>query len=238
MARRLAARAVYWFLTTLTRVVVSTFTRLEVVGRERVPREGGVLLVANHLHLIDPPLVATSCPRRVRTMAKRELFRTPLLGWILWPYGAFPVRRYSADIGALRAARDLLRGGSAVLIFPEGTRSKDARLHPAHSGAGMVALLAQATVVPVAITGTEGIRVPGSLFRWRRRDRPRICVEFGEPFDVPASTADARRAEQATDLLMRRVAALLPSEYQGAYAGPPTAVPVVAREARGAAPAR
>lgn len=223
---------IYGFLTWLTRVVVFTFARWTVVGAERVPAEGPVVLVSNHLHLLDPPLIAASCRRPVHPMAKRELFETPLVGWVLWPYGAFPVRRFSADMGALRAARGYLRTGHVVLMFPEGTRSKDVRLHPALPGAAMVALLANAPVVPVAITGTEDIRVPGTLFRWMRRDRLRIRVEFGEPFSLEHPGAEARHAEQATDTMMRRIAALLPAGYQGAY-GPGSEDQVVfARQSR------
>lgn len=217
LLHRLVSGWIYGFLTALTRMVVYTFTRWTVEGAEHVPAAGPVVLVSNHLHLLDPPLLAASCKRRVHPMAKRELFETPLVGWVLWPYGAFPVRRFSADMGALRAARGYLRNGHVVLMFPEGTRSKDARLHPALPGAAMVALLANAPVVPVAITGTESIRVPGTLFRWMKRDRLRIHVTFGEPFDLAYDSAEARHAEHATDSIMRRIAALLPAEYRGAY---------------------
>ncbi|MEZ4554551.1 MAG: lysophospholipid acyltransferase family protein [Dehalococcoidia bacterium] len=214
---RLVSGWIYGFLTALTRVVVYTFARWTVEGADRIPASGPVVLVSNHLHLLDPPLIAASCRRRVHPMAKRELFETPLVGWVLWPYGAFPVRRFSADMGALRAARGHLRSGHVVLMFPEGTRSKDARLHPALPGAAMVALLADAPVVPVAITGTESIRVPGTLFRWTSRDRLRIRVVFGEPFQLSYDSTEARHAEHATDAIMRRIAALLPLEYRGAY---------------------
>lgn len=245
MKRRLSA----WYYaaaTLLTWAVVSTFTRWEVVHGERVPAEGPVVLVSNHLHLIDPPLVAASCHRRVHPMAKRELFETPLVGWTFWLYGAFPVRRFSADIGALRAARNYLRNGEAVLMFPEGTRSLDARLHPALPGAAMVALLAKAPIVPVAISGTEEIRVPGVFFRWLRRDRLVIRVAFGEPFhagaEAGADAADAGSvapgsvaagsAERATDATMRRIAELLPERYRGAYGAETEGEVVVARQSR------
>lgn len=231
--RRRISTFVYGGLTALTRAVLFTFARWEVVHAERVPAEGGLVLASNHLHLFDPPLVAASCSRWVHPMAKRELFETPLIGWIFWAYGAFPVRRFSADIGALRAARNQLRGGEVVLMFPEGTRSREGSgMRPALPGAAMVALLAGTPVVPVAITGTEQIRLPGVFFRWLRRRRLHIRVEFGEPFELPARSAEARHAEQSTDLMMRRVASLLPESYRGAYGAGSEGTLVFARQPR------
>ena len=132
-------------------------------------------------------------------------------------YGAFPVRRFSADMGALRAARGLLRDGFVVAMFPEGTRSKDRMLHPALPGAAMVALLSDAPVVPVAIWGTEDIHIPSVFWGWAFGRRPRLHVRFGEPFHLATGGADARRAEECTDQIMRRIASMLPEGYRGAY---------------------
>ena len=206
--------------------------RLEIEHAERVPREGPALIAANHLSLVDPVLVCAAAPRRVRPIAKRELFETPLIGWVVWLYGAFPVRRYSADMGALRAGRNHLRAGRAVLVCPEGTRSPDAAMRPALPGAAMMALLAPGTpIVPCAITGTEDVKGPRSILRaLSGRRRTSIRVVFGEPFALGEGSPDTARAEAAADAIMRRIAALLPPSYRGVYAlaaegGPP----VVAR---------
>src|SRR5688572_19169588 len=203
-------------INTLFRALLFTFARVEVVGRERLP-QGASLMIANHLHLIDPPLVMSTCQRPVHPMAKRELFEIPLIGWFFWGMRGFPVRRYSADIGALRAARGILRRGEPVLIFPEGTRSISAKMQPALPGAAAVAVLSGAPLVPVAITGTEDVRLPGVFLRWLRRDRPPIRVEYGEPFALPAELIGASKAMEASDYIMRRVADLLPESYRGAY---------------------
>ncbi len=229
--KRFATAFVFYSMRALTRAVVFTFGRWEVVNAANLPADGGIVLVCNHQHLLDPPLVAASASRRVHPMAKRELFETPLIGWILWAYGAFPVRRYSADIGALRTARNHLRGGAVVLMFPEGTRSREGEgMKPALRGAAMVALLAGVPIVPVAITGTEQIRLPSVLFRWIRRNRLYLRVEFGEPFTLPQQQAGARQAEEATDFMMRKVADLLPERHRGAYGASTLGTIVFARQ--------
>lgn len=237
--RRRLSHALYTVLIGLAHRLVITLGRLEVRHADRVPAEGAVIMVGNHLHLLDPPLVMASTSRKLRPMAKRDLFETPLVGWVFWALGAFPVRRYSADIGALRAARNLLRQGEAVLMFPEGTRGKAANMQPALPGAAMVALLADAQIVPVAITGTEHIRIPSVFFSWIRRPRVRLQVTFGEPFRLPEEMTDSRHAEAASDFMMRQVAALLPESYQGAYGPGSEGTVVFARsEGRLSAPRR
>jgi len=230
--RRVLSAVAYGASTWLTRVVVSTLARWEVAGADRIPSTGGVILVSNHVHLLDPPLVAASVRRRVHPMAKRELFEVPLIGWWFWAYGAFPVRRFSADLGALRLARNLLRDGQVVLMFPEGTRGKGVdrtRMRPALPGAAMVALMSHAPVVPVAITGSN-VPLPGVFWAWALRRRPHIRVAFGTPEVVDEPRADAHTAEVVTDRMMRRVAALLPEANRGVYGASTDGTIVVQRQ--------
>ena len=233
--RARASAILYTVCAALTRLVLFAFARLEVVGRERIPREGPLILAANHVHLLDPPLVAACAGRRVHPMAKRELFEIPLIGWFFHAYGAFPVRRFSADMGALRVARNILRNGEAVLMFPEGTRGVRAgaatELRPALPGSAVVAQMSHAPVVPVAITGSN-VRLPGVFAAWLFGRRPHIRVEFGEPVTIDDPARGGGSPEVETDRLMRRIAAMLPEDHRGAYGVASEGTIVVLREPR------
>lgn len=149
-------------------------------------------------------------------MAKEELFRSRLLRFFMRSFGAFPVRRGQLDRGALRRAEQLLAQGSALIMFPEGQRSKNAQLQPAFAGSALVAVRSDVPILPVGITGTEKIKGRGWLFR-----RPRITVNIGHPFYLPAVNGKLTRAElaQLTNFMMEHIAELLPPEYRENYAG-------------------
>ncbi|HLZ73113.1 MAG TPA: lysophospholipid acyltransferase family protein [Dehalococcoidia bacterium] len=222
--RPLPARVValfYWATTRLMAAVVWCFGRWRVRGREHVPRRGALLIVANHLNNADPPLIgATLRTRRIRFMAKIELFRGGVKGLPIRLFGAFPVRRFEADLAALRRAQELLKAGEAVAILPEGHRNRTGTgMQQAYPGAALIALRSGAPVLPVAITGTERIHGPGILLR-----RPRITVTIGEPFVLArADKIDRAAVEAGTRTIMRSIATLLPPDYRGAWSDEPAA---------------
>lgn len=199
--------------------VVYGLFRMRVSGRENLPGRGAVLVVANHVSQKDPPFVGMAVvPRKLHYMAKEELFRVPLLGPFVASQGAFPVRRGGADRAAMRIARAILARGDALLMFPEGTRSKVGRLRRGWPGAGSLALEPGVVTVPVAIWGSQ-----------RRLARVRVVI--GPPVDLSDLPTGPRgvRAQAATDRMMAAVAALLPLA-----GGPaPAPAPVTAEPAAG-----
>lgn len=191
-------RDTYGLLYFSTLVLFHLLGGLYVVGEENVPRAGPVLLVSNHISFLDPPAIGDASPRRVVFMAKAELFRHPLLAFLLRGVDCFPVRRGESDVAAFRTTLARLKEGRVVCIFPEGTRSPDGTLQPPEPGAGVFATRTGAPVVPVYVFGSDRM-----LDRRGRLHRARVVVAFGPPFTLE-KTMDR---EEAGAALMAAVAA-------------------------------
>jgi 1-acyl-sn-glycerol-3-phosphate acyltransferase len=185
---------------------------LEVRGRENIPARGPLLVVANHLNLTDPPLLGISLGRKMMFMAKEELFRSPLTACFVGGFGAFPVHRGKVDRQALRISHQVLTDGLALIMFPEATRSKTARLQRAFPGSALIAMRSGVPILPVGIAGTEKIKGIGWILR-----RPRITVNIGRPFHLSAKKLTRAGLIENTDLIMERIAELLPPKYRGVY---------------------
>jgi len=136
--------------------VLKTLRRWQVQGRDNLPTEGGFLVVSNHTSYWDPVAVGCAINPKIHYMAKAELFRIPLFRSLIISFGAFPVNREKADRQAIRTALKLLEEGKVVGIFPEGTRSHSGELLQPHLGAAMLAVKAQAPVVPIAVLASKG----------------------------------------------------------------------------------
>ncbi len=206
----------YYVARAIVRVLLKLLTRCQVKGRENIPSQGPLLIIANHLSLADPPLLGVSLGRKVIFMAKKELFRFRLIGYFIGSLGAFSVHRGQLDRQAMRQAYQVLADGLTLVMFPEGTRSRSGRLRPAFPGPALIAMRSGAPILPVGIIGTEKIRGVTWLLR-----RPRITVNIGSPFYLPPVSSRLTKAELAelTNSIMGHIAELLPPEYRGDYAG-------------------
>jgi 1-acyl-sn-glycerol-3-phosphate acyltransferase len=210
--------AYYWSGRALVRAIIFVVARLEVVGRENMPRQGGLIVASNHLNNADPPVLVSSLPRRLVFMAKQEAFRWPLIGFLVRLSGAFPVRRFEADLGALRQATTILEEDQVLMMFPEGTRSLDTKLGKAHPGTALLALRSGSPILPVAISGSEVISLSKVIFDILRLRRQRIRVVVGQPFFLPSVTRmTAEEVRRCSDVIMERIASLLPPPYRGEY---------------------
>jgi 1-acyl-sn-glycerol-3-phosphate acyltransferase len=196
----------YQILKPIAVALMRLYFRLEINGQEHVPLTGPLLIVSNHVSVLDPPLVGGAAPRELYFLAKEELFRIPLVGRFIHALNARPVRRDGPDSRALKAALRFLEEGRALLVFPEGTRGVEGQLGEGKPGAGMLAVMSAAPVVPVHVSGTGRALPPG-----RAVPRPaKVRVRFGPPLHFKAGPDDQRkeRYREATREMMRAIAQL------------------------------
>jgi len=177
---------VYWVVRALFVPFFRIYFRLETIGSERLPRSVPLLLAANHRSFLDPFVIGAMARRPVYYVAKRELFDSRLTAWFVSSLGAFPIDRGSSDQDAMSTAREILARGDCVVIFPEGTRVRPGPLGTPHSGVGRLALETGARVVPVAVIGTEDVRVG-----WRIRPR-KVRIRCGPPLCFPTVASPSR----------------------------------------------
>jgi 1-acyl-sn-glycerol-3-phosphate acyltransferase len=206
---------------TLTDAVVGLFVRvlcrIDDAQLVRVPRQGPLIVVCNHVNFLEAPVFYTRMlPSRVIAIIKSETFRQPGLSFLARTWECIPIERGEPDVRALKRALAVLEAGRILVIAPEGTRSGDGCLGPAHPGVTLLGLYSRAPMLPVAFYGAETYRE--NLAHLRRTD---FHIAVGHPFKLaPAGariTGDLRR--QMLDEIMYQVAALLPPEYRGCYAG-------------------
>ncbi|GEM87617.1 lysophospholipid acyltransferase family protein [Meiothermus granaticius] len=203
------AVSVYGVCKKLAFLLLKGLFGFKVVGAEKVPLQGPVMLASNHLSFIDPVAVGAACPRPVSFIARADVFKYPVLSWLLPRVHAIPVERGTSDLGAIKAAIRALQNGMAFGIFPEGRRSRTGVLEPFKTGAAAIALRTGATVVPVATIGTREAWPVGHSPRFFRS----VTVVFGDPIPVPSGKADHQALNELTARIEAAVIALLPPEY-------------------------
>jgi 1-acyl-sn-glycerol-3-phosphate acyltransferase len=194
-----------------------------VYNPERVPLEGPVILASNHASFLDPPLVGAGLRRGINYLARESLFRFPVLGWVLRKWNSVPVDREGGGAAGLRAILDRLLAGGAIILFPEGTRTRNGQLQPARAGIGLTVIKSSAPVVPVRVFGTFEAYGPNTRF-----PRPhRVAVKYGQPMGFEQLRAEAKVCpkprlkkiyQQVADEIMAAIAKLEPCE------DPPSAV--------------
>jgi 1-acyl-sn-glycerol-3-phosphate acyltransferase len=186
----------YSFARSVVAGIFKPWYRIEVIGLEHFPKDGGVLLCTNHIHNFDPLVVGITAPRPVHFMAKEELFNVPVLGNIVRKCNAFPVKRGKGDRESLRAGLKVLKDGNVFGLFPEGTRSKTGEIGKGLSGAGFFALRAEADVVPCAIIGPY-------------KSLKKLKVVYGKPIAMEEMRAAKASAEQVTEFIMSEIHKLI-----------------------------
>lgn len=152
------------FVKFLVRCFMRIFFRLKIYNMEKFPTEGAAIVAMNHRSNWDAPLCASIFPRKLRFMAKQELFKNALLGGLLKWAGGFPVARGTADVGAIKTAMKLLKSGECLAMFPEGRRVKEGEPHEVKSGVAMIAEKTSAPVIPIAIKGKYGFMKKIEIF--------------------------------------------------------------------------
>lgn len=208
------------FIGELVKAILRPFFKAmdhtTIEGIDNIPAEGPCIVAANHFSMFDIITIGLALPRHPHFMAKTELFKNPVLGWIIRKGGSFPVNRGAGDTWALEQAGRVLADGSILFMFPEGTRGKGQQVKLKRGKVGVVklALDYQVPIIPTAVLGTENFEIG-----WKRNN---IKIQFGEPLDVvalagsPPYKHDLPR--ELTTVTMRQIAAMLPPEYRGFYA--------------------
>lgn len=208
---------VYYVSWVLFRALFASWFRWRVFNRERVPLHGPVILASNHASFLDPPLIGAGVKRTINYLARENLFRFPVVAWILRQWSVVPVDREGGGAKGLKAILDRLLAGGAIIVFPEGTRTRDGKLQPARSGIGLTVIKSSAPVVPV--------RVFGTFEAYNRRmtfPRPcRIMVKYGQPLYFERLREEARHCskvrlkeiyQEVADQIMAEIGRLGPFE--------------------------
>jgi 1-acyl-sn-glycerol-3-phosphate acyltransferase len=208
-----------WITGGFLKALTGCMFRVDASNLVKVPRDGPLIIVTNHVHIPEIPTLYTRLlPRKVHGMALAErVLGRNIVGGILRLFDTIPVCRGEADLNAIRGGIRVLAKGEMLLLDPEGTRSHDGCLQKGRPGAILMALHSGAPILPVVHYGSENYRE--NLKHWRRTD---LKFMVGKPFRVEAGESRVTRSvrQQMIDEVMFQMAALLPPQYRGVYADP------------------
>jgi 1-acyl-sn-glycerol-3-phosphate acyltransferase len=207
----------YWPGTAIIGFVARLLWGARVEGSEHIPADGPFILVANHASNLDPLILGWAVGNRrhrlIHFMAKAEMLRWPVLGWLATQSAVFFVRRGEGDRSAQRFALEALAAGRPIAVHPEGTRSRDGRLKAGKSGAAFLAMRSGAPLLPAGIAGTHRIFPGGSNVPHASR----VSIRVGEPFTlphVPDGRIDRAALAAGTELIMASISELLPESQR------------------------
>ena len=209
----------WWFGRRVAPPVTILLAPAASYGVERLPREGGAVIAANHFSGIDHPLIGSFSPRPLHFLAKAELLEIPALGALLRWLGVFGVRRGEGDRKALRHARELVREGELVCVHVEGTRQRFGHPGPLHPGGLMIAMQEGVPVVPVGL----------DTFRWSVRNRRLCAVVWGEPITLDDLPRNRTGYAEAADRVGAEIVRLWRQAVEASAAGLPPELPDGAR---------
>ena len=193
----------------IVRVILNFFffclLGLHVEGRENVPKEGAIIVAPNHKSYWDPPVIGVAFNTRIiHYMAKEELFKNPLFGWLIRQFGTFPVKRGAVDRTAIRQAVRELKAGNPLGIFPEGTRIRKEGLGRFHSGMASLALMTGTPVIPVAVIGSKDLP----------HKKGPLAVLIGKPIDVKKEKPSDEKVDALNELVKAEIQKMM-DEYKG-----------------------
>ena len=203
-------QAWYFIARYVTAVLFKILFRYQVIGKEKVPQTGRLLVCANHSTMADPIFLGSAVPKRqMKFVAKAELFKNKLLGGFLSSLGAFPIARGTGGAEGIQTAMRYLEEGHAVCLFPEGTRSKTGELLPPQNGAAMLAARTECAILPIAITAKGGKRP--KVFR-------KMIIKIGDPIPYEAlgfsGTVGASQYREATRVIFDKIRVLREESLQ------------------------
>ncbi|MCE5304042.1 MAG: 1-acyl-sn-glycerol-3-phosphate acyltransferase [Planctomycetaceae bacterium] len=202
MPSRIWYRLLQRFLQLLAIVVY----RVRFSGRENIPTSGGVLVVSNHQSHLDPPLVGIGVPRRMNYLARKTLFRFKPFGWLLHSVDAIPIDRDGFGLGGIKESLKRLKHDEMVVVFPEGTRTRDGQIAPFRAGFATLAVRSNAAILPAAVDGTyqafpRGKKFPGPGRIRVRYGRPILPSEFAGRSEHELVAEAERRVRACFDAL-------------------------------------
>ena len=205
----------YYASWLVFRAVYKVYFRVRYFNPERVPLTGPVILASNHASFLDPPMVGCGLHRGINYLGRENLFRYPGVGWLLRQWNSVPVDRDGGGAKGLKAILDRLLAGGAIILFPEGTRTKDGKLQPARSGIGLTVIKSEAVVIPVRTFGTFECYSRKIKFHLPIR----LSVKYGKPIDFQKLRAEAKTCskprlkqiyQEVADEIMAAIAKLEP----------------------------